>query len=97
VESHIADIVNFFSDKQFAIPMWEVMFLVVINSLCLLLTKHKTGLLVTYLFVFYWGFVFNRKYFVDLLGQMTWGIYIYIVLGAVMALVIIISFFVRNE
>jgi hypothetical protein len=97
VNALIAKLVEFFTDKDFSIPIWEVMLLLIINSICLLLGKHKAGLLVTYLFVFYWGFVFNRTYFVDILGQMTWGLYVYSLLGAAMALVIVVSFFIQDS
>jgi len=89
--------IAFMSDKEFSIPMWEVFLLMIVNSVCLLLGKHKTGLVVSYIFVFHWGYVFNRSNFVDLLGNMTWGMYIYTILGALMAIVIIIGFFVRSE
>lgn len=88
---------EFLSGKEFAIPLSEVALLVMINSICLLLGKHRMGLMVTYFFVFYWGFVFNKPYFVDLLGQMTWGLVAYAVLGILMAVVVIAAFFIRSK
>jgi hypothetical protein len=86
-----------FADQGLSIPLWEVMLLVLINSICLLFGKHKTGLLMTYLFVFYWGFVFNRAFFTDLMGNFTWGLLAYSILGAGMVLITIVSFFVESK
>jgi hypothetical protein len=86
-----------FADQGLSIPVWEVMLLVLINSICLLFGKHKTGLLMTYLFVFYWGFVFNRTFFTDLMGHFTWGLLVYSILGAAMILIVVISFFVESK
>lgn len=88
---------EFFSSKDFAVPIWEVVLLIIINSVCLLFGKHKFGLLVSYFFVFYWGFVLNRGYFTDVLGNITWGLYVYSISGIMMATIIIISFFVKSE
>jgi len=88
---------QFFSGKEFSVPLWEVGFLVVVNSLCLLLGKHKLGLIVSYFFVFYWGFIINRGYFVDVLGNMTVGLYIYGICGIAMAVVVIVGLFVRSD
>ncbi len=97
MESGLNGYLGSFAGHGLSIPLWEVMLLVLINSICLLLGKHKTGLLMTYLFVFYWGFVFNRSFFTDLMGHFTWGLLLYSVLGAGMIIIIIVSFFVESK
>jgi hypothetical protein len=89
-------LLQFFSDKEFSVPLWEVALLVFINSVCILLGRYKLGLFVSYFFVFYWGFMLNRPYFVDILGNMTLGLYIYAGAGMVMAVVIIIGLFIKS-
>ncbi|MCX5802155.1 MAG: hypothetical protein NTU69_01250 [Proteobacteria bacterium] len=88
---------QFFSDKDFSVPLWEVILLVLINSICLLLGRHRLGLIVSYLFVFYWGFIFNSTYFVNMMGYFAWGLYIYVISGLVMAIIFLISFFVKTR
>ncbi len=88
---------GFLSGKEFAIPLWEVVLLVLLNSACLLLGKHKLGLVISYLFVFYWGFIFNRGYFTDLFGNMTWGLYLYGISGILMVVVAVFGFFIRAK
>jgi len=93
----VIGLLQFFSDKDFAVPLWEVILLVLINSICLLLGRHRLGLIVSYLFVFYWGFIFNSTYFVNMMGYFTWGLYIYVISGVVMAIIFLISFFVKTR
>lgn len=88
---------EFFSGMEFSVPLWEVALLVVISSVCLLLGKHKLGLITSYFFMFYWGFVINRTYFVDTLGNATIGLYIYSIAGIVMAVIVITGFFVKSD
>ncbi|HOV89884.1 MAG TPA: hypothetical protein PKW07_04145 [Syntrophorhabdaceae bacterium] len=90
-------IVEFLTAKEFSVPVWEVIILVVINSICLLLGKHRLGLIVSYLFVFYWGFVINKGYFIDSLGNMTWGVYVYAISGVLMVVITVIGFFVKKQ
>ncbi len=90
-------IVEFLTAKEFSVPVWEVILLVVINSICLLLGRHRLGLIVSYLFVFYWGFIINKGYFIDLLGNMTWGLYVYAISGVLMVVIAVIGFFVKKQ
>lgn len=69
--------IEFFSDKEFAIPLGQVVIFVIINSFCLLFGKYKMGLLISYCFVMYWGFIFNQSYFINILGKTSWGDYRY--------------------
>ncbi len=93
----VIGLLQFFSDKDFSVPLWEVILLVLINSICLLLGRHRLGLIVSYLFVFYWGFIFNSTYFVNMMGYFAWGLYIYVISGLVMAIIFLISFFVKTR
>jgi hypothetical protein len=89
-------LLQFFSDKEFSVPVWEVALLVFINSICILFGRYKLGLFISYFFVFYWGFMLNRPYFVDILGNMTFGLYLYVAAGIIMTIVIIIGLFIKR-
>ena len=93
--AHLTSAANaFFSEgDSLAIPFGQVLIFVVINSFCLLLGKHKLGLLITYCFVFFWGFISNREYFVDRFGNTTSGMVVYVLAGILMIIVFIIGFF----
>ncbi len=93
----VISLLRFLSGKDFSVPLWEVILLVLINSICLLLGRHRLGLIVSYLFVFYWGFIFNSTYFVNMMDYFAWGLYIYVISGVVMAIIFLISFFVKTR
>jgi hypothetical protein len=81
----------FFSDKSLSVPLSQVMLFALIITLCMLFGRHKMGLLVSYAFVFYWGFIFNRPYFIDMLGNNTMGLYAYTIFGFGMAVLSIVG------
>lgn len=74
----------FLADKTLSIPLGQVLLFTLLMTLCMLFGRHKLGLLISYSFVFFWGFIFNRSYFVDLLGNTSSGLYIYGISGLVM-------------
>ena len=85
-------ILGFLSENEFSVPASQVSLLIFMNSFCLLMGKHKLGLLVSYTFVFYWGFIFNRVHFVTLLGETTIGLYLYAIFGLFMLFTILFGF-----
>jgi hypothetical protein len=89
-------LLQFFSEKDFSVPVWEVALLILINSICILLGRYKLGLFISYFFVFYWGFMLNRPYFIDMLGNMTLGLYLYAAAGVIMAFIIVIGLFIKR-
>ena len=89
-------ITSFLSDKSLSVPLSQVLLFTLLMTLCLLFGRHKLGLLVSYSFVFYWGFVFNRSYFIDLLGNTTTGLYTYTLFGFLMAGRAIIGMFQKG-
>ena len=86
-------ITSFLSDQTLSVPLSQVILFTFLMTLCMLFGRHKMGLLVSYSFVFYWGFIFNRNYFIDLLGNTTFGLYAYTLFGFLMAVLAIIGMF----
>ena len=86
------NLINFFSDKAFSIPLWQIGLLILVNLFCLLSGKHRSGLLVSSFSMLYWGFVLNKAYFVE-----TLGLFLYFFSGFVMVVMLMISLFVRDE
>ncbi|MFO0754119.1 MAG: hypothetical protein U0411_12455 [Thermodesulfovibrionales bacterium] len=90
----LGNFLKFFTDtSSLAIPFGQMLIFVVLNSFCLLLGKYKLGLLVSYCFVLYWGFISNREFFIDTFGRTTWGLIIYALSGIAMVVVLIVGFF----
>ncbi|QPJ64723.1 MAG: hypothetical protein G3M78_04690 [Candidatus Nitrohelix vancouverensis] len=74
----------FLADKTMSVPMGQALIFVILICLCMLFMRFRLGLLISYMFVYYWGFVFNRSYFVDILGDTTTGLYLYTFSGFIM-------------
>ena len=89
----LSDIVLFLNDKELSVPMGQVAMFAILSSFCLFFGRLKLGLIISYAFVFYWGFVFNHQHFVDILGKTTYGMYVYIAGGTVSVLMAVVGFF----
>ena len=84
-------ITAFLSDKTLSVPLGQVLLFALMLTLCLLFVRHKLGLLISYAFVFFWGFIFNRGYFIDMLGNTSMGLYVYTLFGFIMAVLAIVG------
>jgi hypothetical protein len=77
---------GFLTKMDFTVPLGQIMMFAVFTSLCLILGKHKLGLLAAYGFLFYWVFILNQGFFMKQLEDTAGGVYVYGALGMVMAL-----------
>ncbi len=93
----VNDSMGLLSGKEFVIPVWEVILFVVIISICLLLGRNRMGLVSSYCFVFYWGFISNMTNFSTMLGNSSWGMPLYVFSGFLMFIVAITGFFVESR
>jgi len=87
---------SFLADKSMAVPLGQVLLFALLLTLCMLFGRHKLGLMVSYAFVFFWGFIYNRSYFIDLLGNTSTGLYTYAMFGFSMAVLAIIGMFQKG-
>ena len=83
----------FLSDNNLTIPLAQVVMYMFICAFCFLFQKYKLGLIISYCFVFYWGFVFGGEYFVNLEGKNMLELYVYLACGLITAVLAVISFF----
>ncbi|MBI4389131.1 MAG: hypothetical protein HY580_03040 [Nitrospinae bacterium] len=88
---------KFIFDHDISIPLGQIMFFVVFISICLLLKKHSLGLMGTYLFVFYCGFISQNEQFVSTLGESTKGMVVYVFFGLFMAVMLLLGFFQNTK
>jgi len=82
---------------RLSVPFGQMVLFVLINSFCLLFGRYKLGLLVSYGFVLYWGFIINRDFFVDRFSQSTLGLVVYALVGIAMVIIFIIGFFGQDQ
>ncbi len=56
---------NFLFEMEFCAPVYQIALLLVLSTTFLLLGKAKIGLLVSYVFILYWGYVLDREYLLE--------------------------------
>ncbi|MZH13709.1 MAG: hypothetical protein F3742_02920 [Nitrospinae bacterium] len=64
---------------------------------CLFSGKYKMGLLLSYFFTFYWGFVSNQGHWLEMFGDNVTGLVLYLFSATAIALMGVISIFQENH
>lgn len=88
---------GFLYTSELVIPVGQVVFYMFLSTLCFLLKKYKLGLMTSFAFVFYWGFLQSSVSFVDVLGKPTLGLFIYLFFGLMLASLALVGFFMDDE
>lgn len=86
------EILTFFSEATLTLSVREVFILMVYLSVCILLGKNKIGLLGTYAFLLYWGFLANKAQMVSALGKAKLSLYLYPALALFLVVIAFIGF-----
>ncbi|UCG99697.1 MAG: hypothetical protein JSU78_04425 [Deltaproteobacteria bacterium] len=86
------DPVGILSAVEIKIPIYILISYIALISICLLLRRIHLGLAVSFLFVFYIGYLYNRSFLIETLKGSPLGIVIYAGLGLVTIVLAIISF-----
>jgi len=89
--------VNMLSTVNLGVPLYMVISFVVIISLCLLFTRIQLGLAVSYLFVFYIGYFYNKTLLLKAIEGSIIGTIIYVCLGLIIIILAVISFISSNK
>ncbi len=79
-------------EVNLVIPAWQMGLFVAFVSLFMLLGRTQLGLIVTYLFVLYWGFILYWPKFVDAAEGDPVALAIYAVCGLVLVFLALLSF-----
>jgi len=87
---------DFLSTNEFSIPLGQIVAYVFFNTICFFLRRYKLGLMISFAFVFYWGFLHASANFVDEMGKPTLGLFLYLASGLMMAISVLVGFF-REE
>lgn len=90
------NLLGFFNDTTFCVPLGQVVAFVALISVSMLLGRYRMGLVVTLSFVFFWSFVLNFKFFVGVLNDMPWGLQLYGFSALLMFAMIILGLFVQR-
>jgi len=88
--------VEFLTTQEFTIPVIQVVFYMVVSTACFFFKKYKLGLMVSYAFIFNWGFLHSVSTLEKMAGKLTLGLLVYLVSGLMLAVLVVWGFF-REE
>jgi len=89
---------EFFHTTELAIPLFQVVLLLMLSTLALLFGRIKLALVVNYLFTFYWGYIVNREHlFGSNLEKISNFNILYLGFGFVIIILVLIGFLARSD
>lgn len=91
------DPVAILSGVEIGVPLNLVIFYVAIISICFLLNRTQLGLAVSFIFVFYIGYFYNRILILDAIEGSAVGTLIYTGLGLIVIVLAVVSFFSSHK
>ena len=83
---------DIFFTAELAVPLYQILLLLILSTTALLLGRVKVALLINYLFTLYWGYFFNRDLFEDYFDEMYHFDLIYFGLGIFVSIMAVIGF-----
>jgi len=91
------DPLNILSTVDLGVQLYMVISFVAIISICLLLSRIQLGLAVSFLFVFYIGYFYNKALLLKVIEGSITGTVIYVCLGLIIIILAVISFISSNK
>jgi hypothetical protein len=89
--------INILSTVNLGVPLYMVISFVAIISICLLLSRIQLGLAVSYLFVLYIGYFYNKTLLLKAIEGSIIGTVLYVSLGLIIIILAVISFISSNK
>lgn len=87
-------LVVFVTSTSLSIPLAQVVAYIVLVTLALFFHKYKFGLLISYVFVFFWGYVLHFEFFmVTLQGSHWWALPLFFLSGFFVFVLAVVKFF----
>jgi len=81
-----------------SVPMYQITFLLVVMTVSLLFGYLKLGLLLCYVFVFYWGNIFNISAIIGSADPNTSSVsFLFIGFGLIIAFLAMLGFLLNKE
>ena len=91
---------NFFLTTKLMIPFSHIAFYLVFLSFCLFYKKYRLGFSISFLFLFYLGYIVNCSLFIknlQIIDTISWPLIIYIGIGFYLIILSLFSFFAPEE
>jgi hypothetical protein len=80
-------------EVSLCIPAWQMSFLTALVTVFLILGRPQLNIVITYLFVLYWGFSLYWPKFITAADYTPWAFTLYSVCGLALAFLVMLSFF----
>jgi hypothetical protein len=87
-----------YASTQLAVPMFQVILLLILSTLALLMGRLRLALFINYCFTIYWGYVANLDLFAAAeLSKLNSFTFIYFGLGIVIVLLAMAGLYLHHE
>ncbi len=83
---------NVLAMTTFSIPIVQIIFYMFFSTICFLFKKDRLGLIVSFVFVFNWGFLYSSSSFVDMMGNLNYGLFVFLFSGFLMITLAVVGF-----
>jgi hypothetical protein len=83
---------DFFCSTELAVPVPQIMVLLILTTTSLLFGRTRLALMVTYVFTLYWGYFFNRDVFYNYGQGVEHFLFIYFAFGFSVAIMAMVGF-----
>ncbi len=81
---------------EISVPLFQIILLLLLSTIFLLFNKIKVALIINYVFVLYWGYIFNRNVLIrSFQNKMDCFVYLYLYfgLGFLILILALVGFF----
>ena len=82
---------TYYLGKELTVPLWEIIAFVAVITLFLIFGKHRLGLIISYITVFFWVFIVNYNNFFDMLNSTSYGLSAYAVSAIAMLIMTVVG------
>ncbi|UCG05810.1 MAG: hypothetical protein JSV83_18150 [Desulfobacterales bacterium] len=89
---------DIFFNAELAVPLFQILILLLSSTLALLFGKVRLALLVNYIFTFYWAYIFNRDSLMEMgLQKFDYYTIVYFLLGLCIFLFAMVGFLFQKN
>jgi hypothetical protein len=88
---------NILATTEFSIPIVQIIIFMLASTSCFLFQKDRLGLIISFIFVFNWGFLHSSSSFVDMMGNLNHGLFLYLFSGFLIITLALFGFFLEDK
>jgi len=88
---------DLFYYTELAVPVAQLVLLLICSTVALLFGRIRLALLVNYLFALFWGYFLNRDVLIQSGGELSYFIYIYVLFGLAVVFLTAVGFLIHRD